>query len=161
LKNNISAGILLFRIGNRAEVLLVHPGGPYFKNKDEGSWSVPKGLVEEGEVLQDAARREFEEELGLPLTAQRLWPLDPIKQKSGKMVYAWAAEGDLNTTLVKSNVFKMEYPYKSGKWIAVPEIDRAEWLDLSTARRKINAAQATFIDQLMTILKNEGKIKAE
>lgn len=154
-----SAGILLYRLGaSRVEVLLVHPGGPYFKNKDLGSWSIPKGLIDEGEDMLLAAKREFVEELGRELKAETFIELSPVKQKGGKMVYAWAAQGTIDTGDVRSNTFKMEYPYKSGKWIDVPEIDKAEWFDIEVARQKINPAQAALIEELLTIINYESNI---
>jgi predicted NUDIX family NTP pyrophosphohydrolase len=153
MKNNESAGILLYRIDNdRLEVLLVHPGGPYHVKKDLGNWTIPKGLIEENEDHLLAAKREFFEETGHKLTTTQFSELHPVKQKAGKTVFAWAAEGDLDASGIASNVFKMEYPYKSGKWIDVPEIDRAEWFDVETAKQKINAAQVAFIDELVNIL---------
>jgi len=152
-----SAGILLYRPGkNGVEVLLVHPGGPYFKNKDLGSWSIPKGLIDEGEDMLLAAKREFLEELGQDLKAEKLIALTPVKQKGGKMVYAWAAKGTLDTTDIRSNTFKMEYPYKSGRWIDVPEIDKAEWFDIESAKQKINPAQLALVEELLTIISYEG-----
>ncbi|HTM64877.1 MAG TPA: NUDIX domain-containing protein [Flavipsychrobacter sp.] len=153
MKNNESAGILLYRIDNdRLEVLLVHPGGPYHVKKDLGNWTIPKGLIDENEDHLVAAKREFFEETGHQLATTQFIELHPVKQKAGKTVYAWAAEGDLDASGITSNVFKMEYPYKSGKWIDVAEIDRAEWFDVETAKQKINAAQAAFIDELVNIL---------
>jgi len=153
MKKSESAGILLYRNSNNTiEVLLVHPGGPYHLKKDLGNWTIPKGLIDEAEDRLVAAKREFFEETGQELVRKEFIELHPVKQKAGKTVYAWAAEGDLDATAIKSNIFKMEYPYKSGKWIDVPEIDRAEWFDTETAKQKINAAQAAFIDELLTIL---------
>ena len=153
MKKNESAGILLYRIENdRVEVLLVHPGGPYHVKKNLGNWTIPKGLIDENEDHFLAAKREFFEETGYELAATQFIELHPVKQKAGKIVYAWAAEGDLEASSIISNIFKMEYPYKSGKWIDVPEIDRAEWFDLETAKQKINAAQVAFIDELVKIL---------
>ncbi len=150
MSKNLSAGILLYRFKSTGlEILLVHPGGPYFRNKDTGAWTVPKGLFEEGEEPLQAAVREFEEELGQPLLASQFTELTPVKQKGGKTVMVWAAEGDIDTSTVRSNTFKMEYPYKSGKWIEVPEIDRAEWFPPQEALKKINPAQADLITELM------------
>ena len=134
------------------EVLLVHPGGPFWKDKDEGAWSIPKGEVEPDEDLLAAARREFQEELGFephgPYT-----PLATIKQKAGKIVHAWAFEGDCDPTTCKSNTMKIPWPPGSGKWMTVPEIDKAEFFDLSTAKAKINAAQAAWIDEVQRQLR--------
>ena len=135
------------RRGGKLEILLVHPGGPFWRNKDEGAWSIPKGEVAEGEDLWDAAKREFEEELGTKPQGEFL-KLTPIRQKSGKVVHAWAVEGDLDTTSVRSNTFSMKWPPKSGKTAEFPEVDRAEFFDSQLARKKINPAQATLIDEL-------------
>jgi len=141
-----SAGILLHR---RGEVLLVHPGGPFWAKRDDGAWSIPKGEYEDGEDPQAAARREFEEELGsaLPDDAE-LRPLGEVKQKNGKVVVCWAAEGDLDATAAHSNTFEMEWPPRSGRRQAFPEIDRAEWFPLARARDKLVPAQAAFVDRL-------------
>jgi predicted NUDIX family NTP pyrophosphohydrolase len=141
-----SAGILLHR---RGEVLLVHPGGPFWAKRDEGVWSIPKGEYEDGEDPLAAARREFAEELGsaLPDDAQ-LRPLGEVRQKNGKRVLAWAAEGDLDASAVRSNTFEMEWPPRSGRTQAFPEIDRAEWFPLARARVKLVPAQAAFVDRL-------------
>jgi predicted NUDIX family NTP pyrophosphohydrolase len=144
----VSAGLLMYRRrGGKLEILLVHPGGPFWRNKDEGAWSIPKGEVAEGEDLWDAAKREFEEELGTKPQGEFL-KLTPIRQKSGKVVHAWAVEGDLDTTSVRSNTFSMKWPPKSGKTAEFPEVDRAEFFDSQLARKKINPAQATLIDEL-------------
>jgi predicted NUDIX family NTP pyrophosphohydrolase len=144
-----SAGILLYRTGlNGLEVLLVHPGGPFNARKDLGAWSIPKGLYEEDEDALVAAKREFLEELGSAVKAKRFIPLEPIKQKGNKIVHAWAAEGDLDVTTVVSNTFRMEYPYKSGKWGEYPEVDRAEWFALDVAATKMIPEQAALLDQL-------------
>lgn len=148
-----SAGILLYRFRHRKpEVLLVHPGGPYHAAKDAGAWSVPKGLFEEGEEPLDAARREFREELGTEVPATQFLPLPPIRQKGGKVVHAWAAEGDLDASAIQSNTFRMEYPYKSGVWREFPEVDRAAWFDFGTAREKILSAQIPLLDALERII---------
>ncbi len=141
-----SAGILLHR---RGEVLLVHPGGPFWAKRDDGAWSIPKGEYEDGEDPLTAARREFAEELGsaLPDDAQ-LRPLGEVRQKNGKRVLAWAAEGDLDASAVRSNTFEMEWPPRSGRTQAFPEIDRAEWFPLARAREKLVPAQAAFVDRL-------------
>jgi len=131
-------------------VLLVHPGGPLWRNKDEGAWSIPKGEVGEGEDLLDAAKREFQEETGFTPTGQFM-PLKPVKQKSGKVVHAWMVEGDLDTASISSNSFTMEWPPKSGKLAEFPEVDRAEFFDLETAKKKINPAQAAFVTELRQI----------
>lgn len=147
-----SAGILLYRIiSNQIEVFLVHPGGPYFKDKDAGAWTVPKGEYPPEEEPLAAAQREFAEETGTVITGQ-FRPLTPVKQKGGKVVSAWAVEGDIDADTVVSNTFKMEYPYKSGRWISVLEVDRAAWFDLTNAREKVNPAQVNFLDELEKIL---------
>jgi predicted NUDIX family NTP pyrophosphohydrolase len=144
----ISAGLLMFRHRpSGLQVLLVHPGGPLFKKRDQGVWTIPKGEVDPGEELLAAARREFEEETGSKPTGQFI-PLSPITQKSGKIVHAWAIEGDMDTSALKSNTFSMEWPKKSGKWMRFPEIDRGEFFDLHIARKKIKPAQAPFLDEL-------------
>jgi predicted NUDIX family NTP pyrophosphohydrolase len=145
-----SAGILLYRLsGDEPEVLLVHPGGPFWANKDEGAWSIPKGEYLDGEDAQAAARREFAEETGGELAPGELAELGSVKQKSGKQVTAWAVEGDLDPATVKSNTFEMEWPPRSGTRQAFPEVDRAEWFDLDTARAKLNPAQTAFVDRLV------------
>lgn len=144
----LSAGLLLHRQRNgRLQVLLVHPGGPFFKNKDRGAWTIPKGLVEPGEDLLTAARREFEEEIGIEPAGPFL-PLTPVKQKSGKIVHAWASPGDFDPTHVSSNTCLLEWPPKSGRHVEFPEIDRAEFFDLESARQKIIPAQIPFLTEL-------------
>jgi predicted NUDIX family NTP pyrophosphohydrolase len=148
-----SAGILLYRISEQgAEVLLVHPGGPFFSRKDAGSWSIPKGLLEEGEDGLETALREFREELGVDVPATAFTPLPEIKQKGGKIVIAWTACGDLNATNIKSNLFQMEYPPKSGIWREYPEVDRAEWFTMGIAKEKILPAQTPFLTALGQML---------
>lgn len=143
-----SAGILMYRINNNApEVLLVHPGGPFFRKKDAGAWSIPKGEIHEGEDPLAAGRREFEEETGCRPEGSFL-PLSPIKQKNGKIVLSWAVEGDCDAESIKSNTFSMEWPPKSGRMKEFPEVDRAAWLTIEEARRKINPAQAALLDEL-------------
>lgn len=148
-----SAGILLYRgNGNSLEVLLVHPGGPFWANKDEGAWSIPKGEIEEGEESRACALRELEEEIGssLGLEPERLIELGEVRLKSGKRVHGWGAEGDFDPTTLCSNTFTMEWPPRSGKEREFPEVDRAEWFAPAQARLKINAAQAAFLDRLPT-----------
>jgi predicted NUDIX family NTP pyrophosphohydrolase len=148
----LSAGLLLYRIRRRAiEVLLAHPGGPLFQKKDEGHWSIPKGEPDEGEDLLVAAQREFEEETGQKPAGPFL-PLHPIQQKGGKIVHAWACQGDCDVNDCKSNTFTMEWPPKSGEHREFPEIDRVEFFDLPTARCKIKATQAPLLDELETSL---------
>jgi len=133
------------------EVLLVHPGGPFWRNKDAGAWSIPKGETADDEDLLEAARREFEEETGCRPSGSFI-PLSPVKQKSGKTVNAWAVEGEIDPTSIKSNTFTMEWPPKSGKHAEFPEVDRAEYFDLPTAKQKINPAQASLLTELVQIL---------
>jgi predicted NUDIX family NTP pyrophosphohydrolase len=148
----ISAGLLMYRIrGGRAQVLLVHPGGPFFRNKDRGAWSIPKGEAEPDEDLLEAARREFEEETGLEPSGPYA-ALTPVKQSGGKAVHAWAFEGDRDLTRIVSNTFTMEWPPKSGRQAEFPEIDQCEMFDFDNARRKINPAQVALIDELEGIL---------
>jgi len=143
-----SAGILLYRnINSVLEVFLVHPGGPFFKNKDEGSWSIPKGEFLDNEEALTAAKREFEEETGQVIDGDFV-SLGSIKQKSGKTVYAWAVEGDINHETILSNTCEIEWPPRTGKKITIPEIDRAAWFGVDEAKRKINPAQAELIDRL-------------
>ena len=143
-----SAGILLYRgVAPSLEVLLVHPGGPFWRNKDDGAWSIPKGEIEPGEDPEDVARREFLEELGSPL-AGPLERLGEIRQRGGKRVHAFAARGDLDIASVKSNTFEMEWPPRSGQRQAFPEIDRADWFRLPEARVKILEGQRPLLDRL-------------
>ena len=130
------------------EVLLVHPGGPFWRNKDDGAWSIPKGEVADGEGQLAAARREFAEELGTTAGEGPFVPLPPVKQKGGKTVLAWAVTGDLDPATIRSDTFEVEWPPRSGRRATFPEVDRAAWFDLPTARRKLNAAQAGLLDHL-------------
>jgi predicted NUDIX family NTP pyrophosphohydrolase len=143
-----SAGILLFRHSpTGAEVLLVHPGGPFWARRDEGAWSIPKGEHDEGEAALDAARREFEEETGSP-APEELVELGEVRQKSGKHVQAWAGEGDLDADAIRSTTFELEWPPRSGRTQTFPEVDRAGWFDLDEARRKLLPGQVPFVDRL-------------
>jgi predicted NUDIX family NTP pyrophosphohydrolase len=152
-----SAGILLYRLNNKIiEFFLVHPGGPFFIKKDLGSWSIPKGEFTETEKAFDAAKREFKEETGIDLNGNAI-ELSPIKQKSGKQVFAWAIEGDLDPQKISSNTFSLEWPPKSGKFRDYPEIDKGEWFNYLSAKQKINPAQILFIDELVKKLKLPGK----
>ncbi len=142
-----SAGILLFRFTNHIlEVLLAHPGGPFWMKKDGGAWSIPKGEFET-EYPLEAAKREFKEELGIAVTGKFI-ELMPIKQKSGKIIYAWALHGNVDTKQLKSNTFELEWPPKSGIIKHFPEIDQAVWFPVSIAKVKINSGQIGFINQL-------------
>ncbi|MDQ2966616.1 MAG: NUDIX domain-containing protein [Chloroflexota bacterium] len=148
-----SAGLLLYRRrGDSVEVLLAHPGGPLWAKRDAGVWSVPKGEIETGEKPFDVARREFHEETGHKPPAGECLSLGEIRQKSGKLVVAWACEGDLDPTTSESNTFPLEWPPGSGNWIDVPEIDRVEWFAPDEARRRLNPAQAEFVDRLLAML---------
>lgn len=142
-----SAGLLLFRRRERLEVLLVHPGGPLWAKKDEGAWSIPKGEIDPGEDPLAAARREFEEELGSSVTGDFV-ALDPVRQASGKLVYAWAVEADFDPATFVSGTFSMEWPPRSGRQQEFPEVDRAEWFTIDEAKRKINKAQVQLVNQL-------------
>ena len=151
MPKKISAGILLYRrIRGIVEVLLVHPGGPYWAKKDLGAWSLPKGEIGEGEDPQKAALREFAEETGFAVDGE-LRALRPLRQPSGKLIVAWAAEGDCEPAQLRSNLFSMEWPPKSGKQQEFPEVDRAAWFDLEEARRRILAGQAPLLDELTSI----------
>jgi len=148
-----SAGILLFkRELTGLHFFLVHPGGPYWKNKDEGAWSIPKGELLAGEDPLQRAKTEFEEETGQAIDGA-FTPLSPIKQKGGKMVFAWALEGDIDTTSLSSNTFELEWPPKSGRMMQVPEVDRWEWFAYEEAVRKINPAQVPFLTEAAGLLK--------
>ncbi len=148
-----SAGIVLHRHARTGlEVLLVHPGGPAWKSRDAGAWSIPKGEYVDGEEPLQAARREFEEELGVAPPDGQALDLGEIRQKSGKRVRAWALEGDLDATAIVSNTVEIEWPPRSGKQLEIPEVDRAEWFSLADARGRINAAQAELLDRLEATL---------
>jgi predicted NUDIX family NTP pyrophosphohydrolase len=148
-----SAGIVLYRLNNRElEIFLVHPGGPFWIKKDAGAWSIPKGEIEEGEDPLAVAIREFKEETGQEITGN-FEQLQPIKQKAGKIITAWAVKGNVDESRIISNKFEIEWPPKSGKMTAFPEVDKAEWFGLSVARDKINAAQVGLLDELTQKLK--------
>jgi predicted NUDIX family NTP pyrophosphohydrolase len=138
------------------EVLLVHPGGPYWANKDLGVWSIPKGEYDPGEDPLEAAKREFEEETGLVAT-DKFMPLTALKQRSGKVISAWAFQGDCDPTTIKSNTFLMEWPPRSGKQQSFPEVDRAGWFSISVAKGKINKGQVRFLDELASNLQATSK----
>jgi predicted NUDIX family NTP pyrophosphohydrolase len=143
-----SAGVVLYRRrGNGLEVLLVHPGGPFWARRDEGAWSIPKGEFQAGEAPADAARREFTEETGLELHADLL-PLTPVAQSRGKTVHPFAVEGEIDPAAVTSNAFTLEWPPHSGRIESFPEIDRAAWFSLDEARRRIVAGQRPILDEL-------------
>ncbi|MEO8383101.1 MAG: NUDIX domain-containing protein [Acidobacteriota bacterium] len=147
-----SAGILLYRRRDELEVFLVHPGGPFWARKDLGAWSLPKGEPAEGEDPLAAAVREFAEETGCRLVEGELRRLEPLRQKSGKTVHAWALEGDCDAAAIRSNVFTMEWPPRSGQVQEFPEVDRAAWFTLEEARRRILNGQEPFLDQLLVLL---------
>jgi len=144
-----SAGILLYRFKDgQLQVMLVHPGGPFWKKKDKGAWSIPKGICEEGEASVEAAKREFKEETGFDIDGKFI-DLGELKQSSGKIVHAWAVEGDLDTTKIKSNTFQIEWPKGSGKIREYPEIDKGEWFSIDIAKEKIVKGQKEFLDRLL------------
>lgn len=150
-----AAGILLFRRGPAGlQVLLAHPGGPLWTRKDYGSWTIPKGQFTEGELPLDAARREFEEEMGTAPSGD-FQPLGTLKQPSGKVIHAWAAEADFDVASVKSNLFSMEWPPKSGQMAEFPEVDRAAWFSIAEARHKILKGQQPFLDRLLEMTNNK------
>jgi predicted NUDIX family NTP pyrophosphohydrolase len=148
-----SAGLLLFRESSGdLEVLLVHPGGPFWKNKDEGAWSIPKGEFADGEDPLAAAHREFEEETGCRAEGEAI-ALRPLRQAGGKEVHAWAVRGDLDPEQIRSNTFSLKWPPKSGRTQEFPEVDRAGWFPLDLARRKMLKGQIDFLDQLQALLR--------
>jgi len=148
-----SAGLLMYRTCNgMLELFLVHPGGPFWARKDEGAWSVPKGEYPDGEDPLQAAKREFQEETGFEAEGEMI-ELKAVKQPGGKIVQAWAVEGDCDARAIKSNPFSIEWPPKSGKTREFPEIDRAEWFDVDVAKRKILKGQLGLIEELQDILK--------
>ncbi len=158
-----SAGLLLYRISQPAgavEVLLVHPGGPFWARKDLGAWSIPKGEYQDGDDPLQAALREFEEEIGQrpPAPAGQLLALGTVRQRAGKLLTAWAAAGDLDLDAisVQSNTFTIEWPPRSGQVQEFPEVDRAAWFDLRTARTKLLSAQAELLDRLLAALGGYG-----
>ena len=147
-----SSGILLFRRAAELEVLLVHPGGPFWAKKDLGAWSIPKGEHDHAEEALACALREFEEETGTRPAEGELDDLGTVRQKSGKVVQAWALEGDLDADAIRSNTFTMEWPPRSGRQAEFPEVDRAQWFGLDEARQRINPAQGAFLDRLRDLL---------
>jgi predicted NUDIX family NTP pyrophosphohydrolase len=149
-----SAGLLMYRKKNQSiQVLLIHPGGPFWAKKDLGAWSMPKGEFSDEEDGLKAARREFEEETGFLPTGQFM-RLGAIKQPSGKVIHAWAFEGDLDAKKIKSNTFSLEWPPQSGKQQEFPEADRAEWFNIDVAREKIIRGQLEFIDELLRTIES-------
>lgn len=155
-KKNLSAGLLMYRRrAGHLEVLLAHPGGPFWTNRDDGAWTIPKGLVDDGEDYLATAKREFEEELGTTPNADRYLELGEIRQKAGKTVVAFAFEGDLDPAAIESNTFKAEWPPRSGQWRSFPEVDRAAFFSLDVARIKMNPAQAEFLSRLETLVSSK------
>lgn len=144
-----SSGILLFRRAGELEVLLVHPGGPFWAKKDLGAWSIPKGEHDQQEESLQAALREFEEETGTKPDAAELTDLGTVKLKSGKVVQGYALEGDLDADAIRSNTFTMEWPPRSGRQAEFPEVDRARWFTIGEARERMNPAQVAFLDRLI------------
>jgi predicted NUDIX family NTP pyrophosphohydrolase len=154
-----SAGLLLYRLrGGGPEVLIGHMGGPFWAKKDEGAWSIPKGEYDDAEEPLAAARREFEEELGSPPPDGEALALGEVRQSSGKRVTAWAIEGDFDASEIHSNTFEMEWPPRSGRTEPFPEIDRAEWVDLPAARRKLVKVQVALVDELERALVVQGRV---
>jgi predicted NUDIX family NTP pyrophosphohydrolase len=133
----------------------VHPGGPLWKKRDDGAWSIPKGEIETGEQPVDVARREFREELGVDAPGGEWNGLGTVRQAGGKLVHAWAVEADVDVSRLRSETFEMEWPPRSGRRQAFPEVDRADWFDIEGARRKINPAQAFFLDRLEELGQHE------
>jgi predicted NUDIX family NTP pyrophosphohydrolase len=153
MSERVSAGILLYRWrGGHPEVLLAHPGGPFQATKDLGAWSIPKGEVEPGEDLVEVARREFLEETGHPPPVAGDIPLGTIRQRGGKLVHAWALEGDLDPAAAHSNTFLLEWPPGSSRLEAFPEIDRVAWFDVGEARLRLKDTQVPFVDRLLSAL---------
>ncbi len=150
-RSGVSAGILLYRRRSGLEVLLAHPGGPFWRGRDTGAWTIPKGLVAPGEALLDAARRELREETGLVPEGPFL-PLGSVRQKAGKTVHAWACEGDADPATVTSNTTTIEWPRGSGRRITYPEVDRCGWFALEVAREKLNPAQSELLGRLEAAL---------
>ncbi len=148
----LSAGLLLFRRRNGGlEIFLAHPGGPFWARRDDGAWTIPKGLPSAGEDLLAAACREFQEETGTA-PHEPFHSLGSVQQKAGKTIHAWAWEGDADAERVVSNMVRIEQPRGSGRWLTFPEVDRCGWFDLTTARRKINPAQEAFLDRLVAVV---------
>jgi predicted NUDIX family NTP pyrophosphohydrolase len=158
---SLSAGLLLYRVRElRLEVLIAHMGGPFWARKDKGAWSIVKGEYDDGEDPFAAAQREFTEETGSAPPASRALELGEVRQPSGKRVLAWAVEGDLDPATVVSNTFRMEWPRGSSQQREFPEIDRAEWFDAVTARRKLVPGQVPFVDALERLLGEERRLSA-
>ena len=151
-RSMLSAGILAYRDGVRGlEVLLVHPGGPFWRHKDDGAWSIPKGEMDDADDPEQAARREFSEELGPSASIGPLRALGEIRQRGGKRVIAFAGECDFEPATLASNTFDLEWPPRSGRKQSFPEVDRAEWFDVISARQKMLSAQGEFLNRLLTL----------
>lgn len=154
MTRKLSAGVLLYRLRNGdLQVFLVHPGGPFWARKDEGAWSIPKGVYQAGDDPLAAAKREFHEETGAEVSGS-FRALAPLMQPSGKVVSAWAVEGDIDAATVKSNTFSLEWPPRSGNKLECPEVDRGEWFHVPAARLKLQPGQRGFLDQLQDLLKD-------
>ena len=154
MPKKLSAGIVLYRRREKGiEVLLVHPGGPFWSNKDDGAWSIPKGEYVEGEDPLTVAKREFYEETGNEVSGSCV-ALTPVKQPSGKIITAWAVEGDVDPTAVRSNTFSMEWPPRSGRAQTFPEVDRALWCDLALAKKKLLIGQRVLLDELDQLVRS-------
>jgi predicted NUDIX family NTP pyrophosphohydrolase len=149
-----SAGVILYRRREGVEVFLVHPGGPFWAKKDEGAWTIPKGEYQDGEELIDVARREFFEETGFELGGD-LVEIGSVKQTGGKVVTAWAVEGDCDPALLRSNVFEMEWPPRSGRVQSFPEVDRGGWFSLDEARRRILKSQEPLLNMLFGLVQRK------
>jgi len=152
-----SAGILVYRERAALEVLVVHPGGPFWAKRDAASWSIPKGEIDDGEDPLAAARRELGEELGATLELSDLVDLGEVRQKAGKVVRAWGARGDFDPGALASNTFEMEWPPRSGQRQAFPEVDRAAWVEPAEARRLLLPAQTAFVDRLLEVVEPVGQ----
>jgi len=151
MKKKQSAGILLYRMSDKKlEVFLVHPGGPFWKNKDIGAWTIPKGEFDGDEAALDAAVREFREETGYLLQGP-FYALEPVRQKGGKRVFAWATPGDLDPSTIVSNTFEMEWPPRSGRMQSFPEVSKGAWFDVETASQIINQAQTALLEELAAV----------
>jgi predicted NUDIX family NTP pyrophosphohydrolase len=148
-----------FRDG-KLQVLLAHPGGPLFRNRDDGAWTIPKGEVEPGEDMLRAAEREFEEETGITATGPYT-ALTPIRQKGGKVVHAWGFRGDCDPGSIVSNTFLMEWPPRSGRRVAYPEVDRADFFDVAAAGRKLNPAQVALVEELERIVNRQSGVRPQ
>lgn len=156
-RRNVSAGLLLFRrTSGSLELFVAHPGGPFWRDRDEGAWTIPKGAVEAGEDLLAAAIREFTEETGI-MPVEPFLSLGSVRQRAGKTIHAWAWEGDADAATIISNSMKTEWPRGSGRWVEYPEVDRCAWLPPAEARRRLNPAQAELVGRLEEMLGDDGE----